>query len=217
MEQTRLSYGKDIPGKFPQLLDYKRCMAPVVSGIGNCLDYIKTTCESRPYKGAKVLRARMSFMEKMLEDFPNMKVIHQLRDPRGTVTSRRDNQRSYSKNIVEEARLLCKKMVDDITTRLMLERKYPGVFLATKYEDLASNPSETVTAIYSHLDIPINDKVSSWIKSATSGGKDMGGFSLTRKNSTATARAWTKKLSVDEKNGIDEVCAEVYRLVGYEK
>ena len=215
MKEIHKTDGNEVNG-FPPLADYKECMRKPIEAIANCSHLLKQSCGSGKIMGTKILRARISFLNELLKDFPKMKVIHQLRDPRGTVLSRRTNNRLYKKDIVEEARLLCMKMADDIKTRYMLEQEFPGVFLETKYEHLATRPVDTVAKIYKHIGINHTDHVNNWIKGATN-GKETGAFSLSRKNSTATAHAWMNKLTAEEKQGIDKVCNEVYQLAGYDR
>ena len=144
-----------------------------------------------------------------------VKVIHQLRDPRGTVLSRRTNYRQAFNSMDMEAKALCQKMVSDIKERHKLENKYPGVFLETKYEDLADNPSSVLSTIYSHIGKEVPKNVYDSLIGVTKKKKSEHPFTTHRENSTATAHAWLKKLGADDKALIDGVCKELYHLMGY--
>lgn len=148
---------------------------------------------------------------------PNVKIIHQLRDPRGTVTSRRSNSRLAYTDIQKEAKLLCRKMAQDISERHALEAKYPGVFLQTRYEDLADNPAEILQKIYEHIDEPVPQELLENMQTHTQADnqRSRGGFGTFRTNSSATARAWMDKLTSDEKDVLDTACRDVFDIIGY--
>ena len=143
----------------------------------------------------------------------DVKVIHQLRDPRGTLLSRRTNQRLSFNTMEMEAKALCRKMVSDIHERHELERKYRGIFLETRYEDLADNPSKVLSDMYAHIGHAVPIDVYDSLIGKKGGKQDP--FGTYRKNSSSTAHAWLQKLGGSDKALIDAACMELYHIAGY--
>ena len=214
MELTRVSSHVNMTG-FPPLKDHRECMATVQKALADCGYIVEKKCRGRSLKVAKVLRTNMDVMGDLIREFPNIKIIHQLRDPRGTVVSRKLGARLFKQDITHEAALLCAKMTADIKSRLELEQKYPGVFLTTKYEDLAIEPLSTAQRIYNHIGAPLPEVIRSWIKETTNAKEEGTGFQLNRRNATATALAWKSRLTPEQKESIDKACKDVYALADY--
>ena len=145
----------------------------------------------------------------------NVRVIHQLRDPRGTLLSRRTNYRLSFQTMDVEAKALCQKMVSDIHERHELEHKYPGIFLETRYEDLADNPSKVLSDMYAHIGQEVPKNVYDSLIGVSKKDKEEHPFTTHRANSTATAHAWLKKLGAEDKALIDGECKDLYQLAGY--
>ena len=216
MEWTRQAVPVDVAA-WPSVASYKSCMKPVEEAVTKCLPHLQKECDSHPVKAGKILRTRMHIMEDLIKEFPNIKVIHQIRDPRGVIVSRRKIPFLFSKNnITLEAQLLCNKMLDDIRTRKRLEKKYPDVFLETKYESLASNPVKAVEIIHAHAGLDVSSSLRQFVHKTTNSAYDGGPNSAARVNGKATAFAWRNKLTPVEKQQIDSVCSELYHIVNYE-
>jgi len=203
---------------FPPVQDYRTCIQKLQTKVTKCLPERLTPCLTSRIRATKMLRTRMKYMEDIIQALPNVKIIHQLRDPRGTVTSRQSAGRLARKPLVEESKLLCAKMVSDIKERHQLELKYPGVFLQTKYESMADDPMGSLEQLYKHIGEPIPEIVRKTVKDSTSASKSakITAFSTNRKNSSATAHAWTSKLKADEREQIDYICKDALNLAGYD-
>ena len=110
-------------------------------------------------------------------------------------------------------------MAEDIRERKRLEEKYPGVFLQTKYEDLATNPTKAMLQIYSH----IGEEAPEYVLEAVQGDVqqkrklrlESGAFGTLRYNSSNTAYAWVKNIDTLDKQHIDVACQDLYALSGY--
>ena len=128
-------------------------------------------------------------MDDIMQIHPNTYIIHQIRDPRGTVVSRYKGRRliydnppfngkprmeNRTKELVLEAKLLCAKIVDDIRERKELEEKYPGRFMQVKYEFLADEPMAALEDIYRHVNLPIPQEISDGVKEITNAKKNSG-------------------------------------------
>ncbi len=160
--------------KTPQ--EYVRCLGPFQYASRLCIKKIKNKCERTHIKAAKIIRTTMGVMEDILNIHPkNTYIIHQLRDPRGTIVSRsKDNRLLIPGDLRREAKLLCSKMLDDIRIRRDLEKKYPGVFLETYYESLADAPLHMLNTIYNHTGLVVPSNVEKWIRDNTAASQDSG-------------------------------------------
>ena len=78
----------------------------------------------------KILRLQVPLIESIYYALPNLKVIYQIRDPRGIVLSRNNSWDGYvltfKTNLTKEAEFLCKKMIADFKAIRELQVKYPG-------------------------------------------------------------------------------------------
>lgn len=142
-------------------------------------------------------------------------VFHVLRDPRGIVASRRKDHR-LTTDVGEEARLLCHKMLEDIRAREELSLKHNGTFLQVKYEELADDPVRVSHLIYAHIKEQLPSEVARWLRDNTHSARDGGPFSESRRNSSATARAWEKSLNDEDKLKITYPCRELLEKAGYQ-
>ena len=101
----------------------------------------------------KVVRMKMEDLEPIIQQNPDLHVVHYTRDPRAIASSRVSAglQWKGSTTAVKEADFLCQRIREDLRQRHRLEGKYPGVFTQVKYENLAMYPNATAQQIYSIL------------------------------------------------------------------
>ena len=116
--------------------------------IQNRVIYVRRSmCSPRTLRVAKVVRASMSSMQPLMEWFPDLRVIHLVRDPRAVALSRREQDSSFrgqfadtgvtQKNlIVREAMTYCRQVVADLQWKTELEQLFPGRFYSLTYEEV---------------------------------------------------------------------------------
>ena len=98
-------------GRFAVCLRHSRGML----GALNCIPFLNRTCSSANVNVVKTVRLSMKQAEALLQEDPEVKVIHLVRDPRGVLRSRQVTRVGLSYH--ETAEQLCAKVVQDIKVR----------------------------------------------------------------------------------------------------
>ena len=108
-------------------------------------------------------------------------------------------------------------MLHDIKVRKELKKFYPNVIFSTQYEQLASQPNVTVSAIYEFLgqDPPKEVLDSMWIH--THDTRNNGVMGTKRVNATSTAYAWRTQMSPRELQVVSQQCKELDQELEYDK
>lgn len=126
---------------------------------------------SKPIRGEKT-PANLYSVNQLLEWFPNARIIHAFRDPRAVYIS---NKRKYEKKELPRFSVLARR------TKLLFEyyasldvalawrqairlhkeyqQKYPGQYLLSRFEDLVTNPEETLRKLCCFIDIPFQQRM----------------------------------------------------------
>ena len=165
----------------------------------------------------KINRMNIDTAGKLLQKHPNIKIIHYIRDPRGTLLSRTVNYEMLNNDPEKDVKLLCKKMLYNVMKFKEVEKQNPGCCLQIKYEDLASNPLKVGEKLLQFTGMEVTkDYLSTWISKHTSAKRDNGNYATERKNSTYTAVKWKLQLSRKLISYADQVCADVYSEIGYD-
>ena len=194
---------KDMEG-FPPIQTYINCSKPIRDAAKDCLPYLLHECKTRPIKVSKIIRGNMSSMIDILQDFPKLKIIHLIRDPRAIIMSRQNwFPRQVPLNFSREARLVCTKMAEDIRRRQEIEKRYPGLTMEVVYENIATNPTENIVAMYEFAGIDMTDSTTARLKQITS-------------KSRKISEKWQTQISVERKRLIDAECHDLYRITPYD-
>lgn len=205
----------EIPSGFPSPEQYRTCARDIRHRLASCIPLLKQACKSTKYKAIKLLRADFDFIEDLVKKWPDVKIVYQVRDPRGTLVSRLRGSRQFLPSLAAESSYLCPKMERDIEKYHQLKLKYPDKLHLLTYEDLAANTLHYTEEIYKFLDIPLTEEIKAFMYSITHADKDGKHFEEKRKNANATAYAWRKSLKAPEKKLIDANCLNVYQSMGY--
>ena len=101
--------------------------------------FLREACNRFPFITAKIVRLRLIEVKKLLDDeeLSRMKVIYLVRDPRGTLSSRKTsfgNNCRFRKDCSDPTHL-CDDLNNDLDAFDILDKSYPGItviFLITK-------------------------------------------------------------------------------------
>ena len=199
----------------------KTSLASVGDSTNSILSKLSEICRKYKYIGIKTIRLTDISLIKQLMTSSNIKIIHLVRDPRGTMSSRMklrepnfDFMRKKGKT-GDEIDDLCSsinrnlKYVSDNSEIDWLKDRYKLI----RYEDVGSHPRESAEDIYKFLGIPFPEEVEKWIVANTNSSSG-GGFSHTR-DSKAIIHAWRERLDLSYVLRIQGKCTEVMSRLGY--
>ncbi|ROT67246.1 Carbohydrate sulfotransferase 5 [Penaeus vannamei] len=102
-------------------------------------EFLSPFCSLFPFQSLKTVRLRLNLTEELLEDKKlGVRLLYLVRDPRGTLHSRR-NKNWCSRKDCNDPETLCKDLVRDYITASVFRRKFPNSFRAVRYEDISFN------------------------------------------------------------------------------
>ena len=202
----------------PRLRSYIKCLRKT-SGLqkyAECAKVLRTTCLNSTIVAAKVIRYPMYEVPKLLKMHPNLKVIHYIRDPRGTIVSRSKIHGWTGSTLVKQAKHLCMKMANNHKVFTDLHRINPDNFLLLKYEDLALKPEEISRELYSFIGHKYPDYIQGWIDTNTKAAHGDLAYG-TRRNSKDTVHKWRHTLRGTDYKYITEQCRIALKNMGYDE
>ena len=159
-----------------------------------------------------------------------VKVIQLVRDPRGTMSSRRAIYPPLRKdpNIFrEEVRDLCVRAVKDVESLRQMTSKSPDLvtnnYLVVRYEDLARNASHWLAEIYRFMGRTPDTSARTWARNTESASlsnprdTELNFFTTQRANPFYTSISWRRKLGYNEARVVEEECQTYLDMFGYDK
>lgn len=142
--------------------DYNAC-AEAGKPYDVCMSEIQPVCKRQKYRVLKIVRTTLDSLEGMLQERPNLIIIHLFRDPRGVFCSHITTKflmkkfRTYSA-VDADMKVHCNRMMYDISVARKLIRKYPDRFRVIQYEDF-DNLVVKVDSLYKFVGMEFDDYV----------------------------------------------------------
>ena len=90
-----------------------------------------------------------------------------------------------------------------------------GKIYVVRYEDMCIHPHATITRLLNFLDLSGNTFIEKFIDQHTTVEQRNGNPYSTRRDSKYTAFKWTKLLKSEEISGIQKVCSDPMKTLGY--
>ncbi|GAB0096022.1 uncharacterized protein DMENIID0001_114710 [Sergentomyia squamirostris] len=179
-------------------------------------DFLTPLCRVFPIHFMKIIRLRLSVSGKLLDDPEfKLKMLLLIRDPRGTLQSRKHENWCIGEKDCDNPSSLCQGMVEDYYAAQLYSKKYPDHFRVVRYEDLSLNPYEITNGILRFYGLPMDSEVIKFLKSHTK--VNVGDAYTTYRNSKTAPFHWIKDLSYEEIDTIQNSCSEAMKLWGYKK
>ena len=187
-----------------------------VKSIRLCLPNVIQKCLNAKQRLFKFIRLPIRLIQRVYSLYPNLQVIHLLRDPRGTLTSQSRLRRFRWSDISAVSKAYCDRVTDDINATVHLnyaDEKRAKILI---YENLAEDPINTAKRLYNYVGLPIRDNVLEYIRKLTLDGRRRPcAYCIIRSNSTVAAYTWRNVIKYDYMVVIDNHCPVVYGYIGY--
>nr|XP_022294275.1 carbohydrate sulfotransferase 1-like [Crassostrea virginica] len=183
--------------------------------VNKCLHIWKESCESSKFRIIKVVRLSLDWMEKLLQTFPNLVVVHLVRDPRAIQISRSKLGENIFEDIRKSFTELCTLLSWNIYFETRLNGTYGRIF-RLYYEKLALRPLETSMWLYKRLALRYTPNVRAHVHRLTRAGlPDECPTCAGRANSSAHVQSWKGLYNQSQLNDIEEVCGTYLKELGY--
>ncbi|XP_052807511.1 carbohydrate sulfotransferase 3-like isoform X1 [Mya arenaria] len=188
------------------------------SAITSCLKKPIQDCQSASFVVLKFIRMRIGELASLLPYFPNMKIVHLIRDPRGMFNSRNHvglskvQRNSSDKDAVHG---FCRLLEEDLRHSKEISISHPDKIFVLQYEDIAEHPYEWAKRLYKFAGMEYTNSTEDFVRRSTSATKDTGNMQTQRKNSTATSVKWRMQLSAPTAMYIYNTCRKSMDILGY--
>lgn len=180
--------------------------------------FVQEACRRAKLHVVKTIRLNIRHLTLLLDQFPTLKVLYLVRDPRGIMNSRKDRE-WCDEEICQNVSILCSTMLQDINNFKELRNQYSSRLFIYRYEDLALNVFTNAKKLYELLGIPYSKEVINFLNTHTrldfETVKKSRNPHSTYRNSDAVALHWVKKMPLKDIFRIQKNCAEVISLLGY--
>uniref|UniRef100_T1J639 Sulfotransferase domain-containing protein n=1 Tax=Strigamia maritima TaxID=126957 RepID=T1J639_STRMM len=184
-----------------------------------CFDakFISAMCNQFPFQVIKVTRLTLEPTMQLLDQYPELKIIFLIRDPRGIMSSRMKLDWCRASRSCIDPEILCSSMRQSIASLKVMNIKYPNRILLVRYEDVALYPEEKVKQIFKFLHLDVHEYVFEYLKSHThlQHNETVSGPYTTKRDSKANAFAWKSKLNFSDVVAIQSKCSDIITGLGH--
>lgn len=179
-------------------------------------DNLAAICKLHPFINMAVYNMKLKYLALLLDRKLNLRILLLVRDPRGTMYSRKN--RNWCDGLKDcEASSLCMDMVSDFKMAQILREQYPDRFSTIRYEDLAMHPAQGIKQVFEFYGIPLQRSKGrhrgihprSWINPENYDLDNAWGYS------TNSAYEWMSKMRFDEIKAVQKVCVDAMDMWGY--
>ena len=176
--------------------------------------FLRPACKRFPLVTVKTVRLQLNLTRTLLQQFPNLKIVYLIRDPRAIMNSRYDlmDWCGLQPDCIDPARL-CDDISSDLTTFKQLFHLYPDRLTLVQYETLASKPMETFENIFKFSGLSVLPSIRQAIQQHTSSHRE--GARSTFHKSVDRIYQWKSKLNHSQIHHIQTVCSSVMERLGY--
>ncbi|XP_015915886.1 carbohydrate sulfotransferase 1-like isoform X2 [Parasteatoda tepidariorum] len=189
--------------------------------------YLAVACRNSPVQIIKTIRMAASEAGKLLQEYKdlNLKIVHLVRDPRGTMNSRQHKDIAAwcgKYKACASPQTFCELVNDDLKHACELQKRFPDRYTLIRYEDLALDPPQATEKLFKFLDIgPVPSEVAQFLETHTQGGPYVSTTSFlqppyrTVRNSTQAALEWCRKMKLKDIQKVQQKCQVVLEKLAY--
>lgn len=177
-------------------------------------NYVNEFCTKSRYFVTKLVRLLAKDAETLLTDSEsNIKILLLIRDPRGIMLSRRQQDWCHDNSDCISVSNLCKDMENDFKSATILAKKYPQRFKVVRYEDLSTYPYDVTEKIMKFCGLPFDGHVKKFLDTHTVANN--GNEYATFRDSKKAPFDWIEQMSFFNIQKIQSECSEAMSLWGY--
>jgi len=179
-------------------------------------EFLNRFCPLFPFQSIKTVRLRLNLTRQLVEDKSlNVRVLLLVRDPRGTIQSRKHRTWCPGNPDCDEPARLCQDLVSDYHSAVKLVKEYPKRYKVVRYEDFSMDPFNNTIEVFDFFGFSFHPKVSKFLDTHTK--TNIGGVSSTFRDSKTAPFKWREKLTIKEVDKVQDACGEAMKLWGYQK
>ncbi len=187
-----------------------------------CVPPFREACISATFRVVKTIRLSLELVKPLLEEFPQLQIIHNYRDPRAILRSRqRYEPRKYKIDAMSaHAKQLCESMKQNADSIESLSKRYPDRVTSIQFESMATKPLMTAGRILRFLGWSFPQKLRKWLVSTTSfdpiDPRERLDPSRVQRNSTFAQMRWMNEMSPAVRKVINSECEDLLNRLGYD-
>ena len=189
----------------------------VIKSLYQCLPVAIESCKNARMRLYKFIRLPFDVIESVAKHYPNLQVIHLLRDPRAMLRSQVKVGKFNWTDVPTKAQEFCSRMSQDLVISQSMHSVNDKNAKILLYENLAENPLDTARSMYKFINKPMYKTLERYIRNLTSVRDitEVGTFGLLKVNSTKNAYTWRDELQFEYIQAVDRACTNVYSVLGY--
>ncbi|XP_033747577.1 carbohydrate sulfotransferase 1-like [Pecten maximus] len=170
----------------------------------DCRGRLLSQCSHSVSKVVNTPRLSLSLASRLLQQLPNLKIIHILRDPRAIMYAYLRAKWPFHSGKLNTSRSLCQRLKDDLADSALIKKAHPGRILTVFHEHLATSPEQTMQKIFDFVGYPGYDD----------GVMQKKFQEFFHGNSTLSAGLWRKHAPWSVISVTNNACANRYRSLG---
>ena len=162
-----------------------------------CALKLREKCKMSSLRVMKTIRISMKAVSQLMAEFPELKIIHLIRDARATLMSQSIFGMCGPGHGGFEgcSNSYCSRLENDILESEILQRKFPKRIKTVHYEKIAMNPIAESEDLYEFLGTEFTKDARDYVYNITQAGKsDNCAICTTRQNSTEHIDRWRNKI-----------------------
>ena len=205
--------------KLLQFVRHGLCVEQMRFDNAKCIEIAKRKCKNDKLLVAKVNRMKIEDLEPIIMTKPAIHVLYYTRDPRAIALSRHKigflTFDKHNRSTLREAEYLCHKMREDIRQKMILEKKYPGVFTHLTYEGLVADPVGFAKRVYGIFNKAYPRRWRDFITKHMHNKRASSPFEMAVQNVKKAAFGWRPEIPKHELASINRFCGDVITALGY--
>ncbi|XP_023348675.1 carbohydrate sulfotransferase 5 isoform X2 [Eurytemora carolleeae] len=176
--------------------------------------FLNRFCPLFPFQSIKAVRLRLGLTRELVEDASlNVRVLLLVRDPRGTMESRKHRDWCPGNPDCEDPKKLCEDLESDYYAYKALLQTYPDRYRMVRYEDFSMDPYNNTVNVFRYFRFSMHKRVEQFLNSHTT--TNIGGVSSTFRDSKTAPFMWKERLTREEVYNIQDSCSQAMNLWGY--